>query len=247
MAYIVDPINNTLIDDEKPFTKIADNLGKKKEYKQLEFDFSEKKKDVPVRKPGAVPPKTQTIKKFKDGSKPIVRKENLDERIQRMVYQYDGKPNDKPPLHYNNPNIIDEENYGKRPKPFNNNDPSSYPSDRDQRQRISSWDLILDTTIKSGTARKKKEMRKYLRDKYKDPNQRKYFSEKEKRFISAYKPPEVTIPKVDTTILTQNFKPIEQTIEDKIREQHFQKMLEDQRRAKAERQGGLAYLLGIDE
>ena len=247
MAYIVDPINNTVIDDEKPFTKIADNLGKKKEYKQLEFDFSEKKKDVPVRKPGAVPPKTQTIKKFKDGSKPIVRKENLDERIQRMVYQYDGKPNDKPPLHYNNPNIIDEENYGKRPKPFNNNDPSSYPSDRDQRQRISSWDLILDTTIKSGTAREKKEMRKYLRDKYKDPNQRKYFSEKEKRFISAYKPPEVTIPKVDTTILTQNFKPIEQTIEDKIREQQFQKMLEDQRRAKAERQGGLAYLLGIDE
>ena len=247
MAYIVDPINNTLIDDEKPFTKIADNLGKKKEYKQLEFDFSEKKKDVPVRKPGAVPPKTQTIKKFKDGSKPIVRKENLDERIQRMVYQYDGKPNDKPPLHYNNPNIIDEENYGKRPKPFNNNDPSSYPSDRDQRQRISSWDLILDTTIKSGTAREKKEMRKYLRDKYKDPNQRKYFSEKEKIFISAYKPPEVTIPKVDTTILTQNFKPIEQTIEDKIREQQFQKMLEDQRRAKAERQGGLAYLLGIDE
>ena len=247
MAYIVDPINNTLIDDEKPFTKIADNLGKKKEYKQLEFDFSEKKKDVPVRKPGAVPPKTQTIKKFKDGSKPIVRKENLDERIQRMVYQYDGKPNDKPPLHYNNQNIIDEENYGKRPKPFNNNDPSSYPSDRDQRQRISSWDLILDTTIKSGTAREKKEMRKYLRDKYKDPNQRKYFSEKEKRFISAYKPPEVTIPKVDTTILTQNFKPIEQTIEDKIREQQFQKMLEDQRRAKAERQGGLAYLLGIDE
>jgi len=148
---------------------------------------------------------------------------------------------------YNNPNIIDEENYGKRPKPFNNNDPSSYPSDRDQRQRISSWDLILDTTIKSGTAREKKEMRKYLRDKYKDPNQRKYFSEKEKRFISAYKPPEVTIPKVDTTILTQNFKPIEQTIEDKIREQQFQKMLEDQRRAKAERQGGLAYLLGIDE
>ena len=239
MAYIVDPINNTLIDDEKPF--------KKKEYEQLEFDFSEKKKDVPVRKPGAVPPKTNTIKKFKDGSKPIVRKENLDERIQRMVYQYDGKPNDKPPLHYNNPNIIDEENYGKRPKPFNNNDPSSYPSDRDQRQRISSWDLILDTTIKSGTAREKKEMRKYLRDKYKDPNQRKYFSEKEKRFISAYKPPEVTIPKVDTTILTQNFKPIEQTIEDKIREQQFQKMLEDQRRAKAERQGGLAYLLGIDE
>ena len=65
MAYIVDPINNTLIDDEKPFTKIADKLGKKKEYKQLEFDFSEKKKDVPVRKPGAVPPKTKQLKSLK--------------------------------------------------------------------------------------------------------------------------------------------------------------------------------------
>ena len=54
MAYIVDPINNTLIDDEKPFTRIANNLGKNK-------------KDVPVRKPGAVPPKTPTIQKFKNG------------------------------------------------------------------------------------------------------------------------------------------------------------------------------------
>ena len=44
MAYIVDPINNTLIDDEKPF--------KKKKYKQLEFDFNE----APTRKPGALPP-----------------------------------------------------------------------------------------------------------------------------------------------------------------------------------------------
>ena len=34
MAYIVDPINNTLSDEEKPVTKIADNLGKKKVYKK---------------------------------------------------------------------------------------------------------------------------------------------------------------------------------------------------------------------
>ena len=39
MAYIVDPINNTLIDDEKPF----------------------KKKEVPTRKPNALPPKTKTL------------------------------------------------------------------------------------------------------------------------------------------------------------------------------------------
>ena len=84
-------------------------------------------KRKPVRKPNAVPPKTKTIIKAQSGGpvKPVVRKENLSERIQRMTYQYDGKPNDKPPPHYNNPYIIDEENYGKRPKPFDNNDPST--------------------------------------------------------------------------------------------------------------------------
>jgi len=250
MAYIVDPINNTLIDDEKPFTKIADNLGKKKEYKQLEFDFSEKKKDVPVRKPGAVPPKTQTIKKFKDGSKPIVRKENLDERIQRMVYQYDGKPNDKPPLHYNNPNIIDEENYGKRPKPFNNNDPSSYPSDRDQRQRISSWDLILDTTIKSGTPEEKKEMRSYLREKYNDPDQRKHLGKKELKFISAYKDPKETIaaaPIIKNTIPIPTFDPPKRDPEMERLEQNFKRIFEDAEREKQKnRTSGLAGLLGIE-
>ena len=77
MVYIVDPINNTLIDDEK--------------------------KEVPVRKPGAVPPKTPTIQKFKNGGAPVVpRSENLDERMQRMIYEYDGGPK---PKHYDNPNI----------------------------------------------------------------------------------------------------------------------------------------------
>ena len=40
MAYIVDPINNTLIDDEKPF--------KKKKYKQLEFDFKAKSEPMNI-------------------------------------------------------------------------------------------------------------------------------------------------------------------------------------------------------
>ena len=31
------------------------------------------------------------------------------------------------------------ENIKKRPKPFDINDPTQYPSNRDQRQKISSW------------------------------------------------------------------------------------------------------------
>ena len=98
--------------------------------------------------------------------KPVVRKENLTERIQRMTYQYDGKPNDKPPPHYNNPYIIDEENYGKRPKPFDNNDPSTYPSDRDQRQKLNTWDLILETS--KGDKEQMKEIRQTLNEEYKE-------------------------------------------------------------------------------
>ena len=116
--------------------------------------FFNKMVEKPVRKPNAVPPKTKTIKKpmskggsatpFQDALTNIQkpRKENMSERIERMVYQYDGGPK---PKHYDNPNIVDDENYGKRPKQFDNNDPSSYPSDRDQRQKLSTWDLILET------------------------------------------------------------------------------------------------------
>ena len=112
------------------------------------------------------------------------RPETVEERIQRMHHIYDGGPK---PKHYDNPNVIDQENLGKKPKPFNNNDRSTYPSNRDQKQRLSSWDLIFDTTIKSGTKEEKNEMREYLKEKAKDPTTRKYLTAKEKRFISAAK------------------------------------------------------------
>ena len=53
MAYIVDPINNTLIDDEKPVTMIANNLGKNKKVEpvQLTFDFNKPKAQVQEPKP----------------------------------------------------------------------------------------------------------------------------------------------------------------------------------------------------
>ena len=77
------------------------------------FINSFKKNDVPVRKPNAVPPKTNTIKKFANGSKPNIRPERLDERITRLHYELDGGPK---PDHYDNPNIIDTENYKQPPK-----------------------------------------------------------------------------------------------------------------------------------
>ena len=53
---------------------------------------------------------------------PVPRKENMNERIDRMVYQYDSPAGMKKPAHMDNPNIIDEENWAQRPKKYSNDD-----------------------------------------------------------------------------------------------------------------------------
>jgi len=63
------------------------------------------------------------------------RQETSLERIERILYEH-GEANAKKPKHYNNSNIIAYENWQQEPKKFDNNDPSSFPSDRDQQQRL---------------------------------------------------------------------------------------------------------------
>ena len=215
--------------------------------------FVEKKKESPVRKPNAVPPKTTTIQKYKNGGaaapkpKPKIRAEHMDERLQRMIYTYDSPAGMKKPAHMDNPNIIDYENLGKKPKPFNNNDPSTYPSDRDQKQKLNSWDIILDTTIKSGTPKEKAEMREYLREKNKDPSQRKYLTKKELKFISAYNEPTKAAPIIPITPLPRFDPPKPRDPQMIEAERRFKQMLEESKREKElNRRTGLAGLLGIE-
>ena len=49
--------------------------------------------------------------------KPKPRKENLSERIERITYEH-GEAGMKKPAHYDNPNIVDDENWRQRPRPF---------------------------------------------------------------------------------------------------------------------------------
>ena len=53
-------------------------------------------KNVAVRKPSAVPPKTKTIQKFKKGGKPKPREENELERIARIQYEYMPEKTERP-------------------------------------------------------------------------------------------------------------------------------------------------------
>ena len=169
------------------------------------------------------------------------RAETTTERIERLHHIHDGGPK---PKHYDNPKVIDQENLGKRPKPFNNNDRSTYVSDRDQKQRLSTWDVILDDTIKNGSPADKKEMREYLREKAKDPITKSYLNKKELNFISTPKPVvNIPLPKIDfSPIPTVASAP---TPEERAMEQRFNQMMEDDRKEKIKNQNsGLAGLLG---
>ena len=223
MAYIVDPINNTLIDDEKPFK-----------------GYSNKKKEVPTRKPNALPPKTKTIQKFKNGGAPVKpRAESLDERIQRMVYEYDGGPK---PKHYDNPMIVDQENFKKPPKPYRAEDPSTYPSDRSQRQKLNTWELIVDNA--KGNPKEMKEVRQILKDNYKrNPT---LLTDKELKMIGKYKSkaPEVELLKIDPVPMSL-IKPIAPDPETERLKQNYLRILEEDRQEKIKNATtGLAGLLG---
>ena len=110
MTYIYDH-SRTLIDDEKPLKKEL--------------------KNKPTRKPGALPG-TKTIKYNTGGPVKVKPREENLERLERLLYELEDGPK---PKHYDNPNIIDSENFKQPPKKYNSNDPSTFPSDRSRDKR----------------------------------------------------------------------------------------------------------------
>ena len=128
---------------------------------------------------------------------PVPRKENTNERIDRLVYQYDSPAGMKKPAHMDNPNIIDEENWAQRPKKYSNDDRSTYPSDRDQRQKLDGWDAILKTS--KGSKEDMKQIRETLNRAYKtDPSS---LTKTELKIIGRGKQPEPL--KIDTSGIDQ--------------------------------------------
>ena len=158
----------------------------------------------PTRKPNALPPKTKTIQKFSNGGN--VREERLDERLERLLYEYEDGPK---PKHYDDPRIIDSENFKKRPVPFNNNDSSTFPSNRNQRQRMNTWELMLETA--KGNPKEMKEIRSVLRDAYK--SNPKSLTTQELKMIGQYKSPKPVEEKPIINTSFENLKIINDIIE----------------------------------
>ncbi|HBY70437.1 MAG TPA: hypothetical protein DEG69_23350 [Flavobacteriaceae bacterium] len=114
-----------------------------------------------VNNPG---PFEQTLNNIQKKPAPKVRQETGEERINRIVWEFDDTGKAVKPAHYNNPNIVKFENWKRKPEPFKNDDASTYPSDIDQRQKLSTWDLMVKI---AKTPLEKKEIRETLKDHYK--------------------------------------------------------------------------------
>ena len=121
-------------------------------------------KNVAVRKPSAVPPKTKTIQKFKKGGKPKPREENELERIARIQYEYMPEKTERP-KHMDDKNIYsyeDREKFVKKipvipPKPDMVNGHSDW--------RPEDW---LESVDPGGWANDKKAESESLFEKYLD-------------------------------------------------------------------------------
>ena len=174
MTYIYDHSKGTIISDEKP----------------------EQLKDKKTRKPGALPPGTKTIKYNTGGPVKVKpREENLPERLERLLYELEDGPK---PKHYDNPNIIDSENYKQPPKKYNSNDPSTFPSDRSQRQKMTNWDFIMQSA--KGNPKEMKDVREILNKSYKsNPD---LLTDQELKMIGKYKSKnKVELPEIPKPII----------------------------------------------
>ena len=113
------------------------------------------------------------------------RTETLTERFTRLHHDYDDGPK---PAHYDNKNIVTMEKRAElkekasRPKPFRNDDPSSYPSN--QKKTMNTWELMMETAKNPKTKEDRIEAKEVRQTIYKDwnkPKMRKYLGEDERK------------------------------------------------------------------
>ena len=144
--------------------------------------------------------------KFNSTSKkptPKVRQETASERIERITYEYDD--NNKKPDHMNNPNIVTYENWGKRPKAFKHEDKSTYPSDMDQRQKMNTWDMLVESAKMDPKDENSKDTKRMLMKQYYNKDQRGYMNDSELKLIGKHKS---QLEKAKPIINISSFEPL---------------------------------------
>jgi len=119
--------------------------------------------------------------------KPKLRQETSLERIHRIGYEHSSDANLKKPEHMSNPNIIKWENWKQPPRKFDSQDKTTYPSDVDQRERMSTWDLYVEKARKFPGDEDSKDTRRMLMKQYYNKDQRGDMTDKELKIIGKHK------------------------------------------------------------
>jgi len=120
--------------------------------------------------------------------KPKVRQETSLERIERINYEF-GDATLKKPAHMNNNNIVTFENWGQRPKPFNHQERDTYPSDKDQQQKMNTWDMLVESAKMDPKDENSKDTKRMLMKQYynKKGLGREYMNDSELKLIGKHK------------------------------------------------------------
>ena len=120
--------------------------------------------------------------------KPKVRQETSLERIERINYEF-GDATLKKPAHMNNNNIVTFENWGQRPKPFNHQERDTYPSDKDQQQKMNTWDMLVESAKLDPKDENSKDTKRMLMKQYynKKGLGREYMNDSELKLIGKHK------------------------------------------------------------
>ena len=122
----------------KLFEDIIDNLGKpKKPDPTVPTKAEEVAGMKQLEKYATQPDSRGAWKKFvsetEKANAPAPRVENITERIERQLYLYEDAPK---PKHYDNPMIVDSENFKKPPREFKSDDKSTYPKTPLEKREI---------------------------------------------------------------------------------------------------------------
>tara|TARA_R110000803_G_scaffold85701_2_gene151980 strand:- start:469 stop:1143 length:675 start_codon:yes stop_codon:yes gene_type:complete len=143
------------------------------------------------------------------------RPETMMERLERLHHVYDDGPK---PEHYGDKSIVDLEEWNKmkglekktpvaRPKPFKNEDPSTYPAN--QKKTIGTWEIMMMEAKNPKTRDERleaREVRKTIMRSWNDKTQRKYLGEDELKLVGKHKSQQV-YPKVEIPTINMNYKP----------------------------------------
>tara|TARA_R110000823_G_scaffold165352_1_gene297599 strand:- start:252 stop:836 length:585 start_codon:yes stop_codon:yes gene_type:complete len=155
----------------------------------------------------------------RQGLKPktFIRKETQEEFVMRTIYETSDTKMEKP-RHMDNPKIIKQENWGKKPQKWDGYTNIS----TDTKQQLMAWDVYLPTITKPKTPEDRKalvETKRMLNKDYNNPTTRKYLDEKELKLIGKHpsqikikETPKILVP--EPVVFREPQKPVEQLIKE---------------------------------